>query len=65
MRETAWITVAAYDLAGREVARLFDGVLSTGTFPLTFYADGLPSGTYLIRATSKASAQSQKVTLLK
>ncbi|MEM1093566.1 MAG: choice-of-anchor B family protein [Bacteroidota bacterium] len=65
MRETAWITVAAYDLAGREVARLFDGVLSTGTFPLTFYADGLPSGTYLIRAVSDASAQSQKVTLLK
>ncbi|MEM6646258.1 MAG: choice-of-anchor B family protein [Bacteroidota bacterium] len=65
MRETAWITVAAYDLSGREVARLFDGVLSVGTFPLTFYADDLPSGTYLIRAASNASAQTQKVTLLK
>ncbi|GAB5520116.1 MAG: hypothetical protein RhofKO_23670 [Rhodothermales bacterium] len=65
MRETAWINVAAYDLSGREVGQLFDGVLSVGTFPLTFYADNLPSGTYLIRASSNGAAQTQKVTLLK
>lgn len=62
---TERVTVAVYDLLGRKVAMLHDGVLPTGAHTLSFDADGLKSGTYFIRATSRTTAQVRAVTLIK
>ena len=59
------VRVAAYDLLGREVALLHDGMLSAGDHALTFEARGLPSGPYLIKATGPSAVQTQIVTLAK
>ena len=59
------VRVAAYDLLGREVALLHDGMLSAGVHALTFEATGLPSGTYLVKAAGPSAVQTQIVTLAK
>lgn len=66
LAETQAVTVSVYDLLGRRVAQLHDGVLAGQTaHGFTFEASGLPSGTYLIQAQGARFQQSQLVTLLK
>ena len=65
LSEAQQVRVAAYDLLGREVALLHDGTLAVGRHTLTFQADRLPSGSYLIQATSATATQTQVVTLTK
>ena len=55
------VTVAAYDLLGREVARLHRGPLAAGTHRLVFDATGLPSGVYVVRAEGKSASWTQVV----
>lgn len=43
------VTLAVYDLLGKEVALLVDGIRSPGRYVVTWNAAGLPSGTYLCR----------------
>ncbi len=59
------VTVAAYDLLGREVAVLHRGPLAAGTHRLVFEASNLPSGVYLIRADGPTVSQAQAVTLVR
>lgn len=66
------VTLAVYDLAGREVARLADRVmLSAGTHVADFDASSLTSGTYLYRITARpanggtAYIRSRKMSLVK
>ncbi len=59
------VTVAAYDVLGREVAVLHRGPLAAGTHRLVFEASNLPSGIYLIRADSATVSQAQMVTLVR
>lgn len=59
------ITVAAYDVLGRRVATLHEGALPAGVHPFTFDASGLPSGTYVVRATGATGQQTRTVTLAK
>ena len=63
--EAQSITVVAYDLLGRYVALLHSGMLSAGEHSLRFEGGDLPSGSYLVRATSASSVQTQSVTLAK
>jgi hypothetical protein len=60
------VRLAAYDLLGREVARLFDARLpahSSRAFQLD--ATDLPSGTYVLRAVGETFTTSRTVTLLR
>ncbi len=59
------VKVAVYDVMGREVARLHDGLMAAGT-QRTFELDGarLASGVYLIRVTGEQFATTRRVTLL-
>lgn len=59
------VTLAVFDVLGREVDRLHEGILPSGTHTFTFNAATLTSGTYLIRAIGARSLQTQMVTLLK
>jgi hypothetical protein len=57
--------VFVYDMAGRKIATIVDGVLSPGTHTVSWNTDGRPSGVYLIfaRCTNQKPA-SAKITVL-
>ncbi|MEO1077722.1 MAG: T9SS type A sorting domain-containing protein, partial [Bacteroidota bacterium] len=63
----AVVRVAVYDVLGRQVALLQDGVLAAGRHDLNFDASRLASGVYLVRASigDGTIVQTQRVTLLK
>jgi len=44
---------------------LHDGALPAGVHTFTFDASGLPSGTYVVRATGATGQQTRTVTLAK
>ncbi|MEM8601582.1 MAG: cytochrome c peroxidase [Bacteroidota bacterium] len=56
-------TVTVYDMMGREVVRLADGLQPAGTQTLHWAADGLASGVYLVRLQSAEGVATRTVTL--
>jgi hypothetical protein len=64
--EAQAVTVAVYDVMGRTVATLHDGVLAGGTRH-TFEVDGraLASGVYLVRVAGEQFAETRRMTLLR
>ena len=58
------VIVVVYDMLGRRVAVLQDGPLPAGTHPLSMRADGLSSGTYVVRAAGEEASDTQLVTLM-
>jgi len=65
MHRAGQTRVELFDLLGRRVEVLFDGVLKSGSHTLTWQADHAASGVYLIRATTADGSASAKATLLK
>jgi hypothetical protein len=65
LAETGVATLKIYDLAGREVATLLDGVQAAGERQVTFQAGNLPSGTYFAVLRSEQGVASQKLLLVK
>ncbi|MFA7332175.1 MAG: T9SS type A sorting domain-containing protein [Candidatus Delongbacteria bacterium] len=65
LAETGPASLKVYDMGGREVATLFDGMLAAGTRSIQFQAGGLPSGVYIAVLQSAGGVQSQKLLLLK
>ena len=60
------VEVAVYDVVGRQVATLFEGMLEAQTTrSFLFEANSLPSGLYLIRVVGEHFITSQTITLLK
>jgi mannose/cellobiose epimerase-like protein (N-acyl-D-glucosamine 2-epimerase family) len=59
------VTVRVYDLLGREVASLVDGVQTAGTHTVTWNAAGLASGVYLYRLTAGGSSVTRTSIVLK
>jgi hypothetical protein len=59
-------TIMAYDISGRSVGVVFDGVLEAGMSSITWNASSLPSGAYILKlSTPDGSASMQKVMLMK
>ncbi len=59
-----YISLRVYNLLGQEVATLFEGIRTAGTYPVTFDAAGLPSGIYLYRLNSDHFNETRKMLLL-
>ncbi len=65
------VRLVIYDVLGREVARLTDGILDIGRHEVVFDASDLPSGMYLIRMTVQPENEgavrtfTQRITLLR
>jgi hypothetical protein len=57
--------LAVYDILGREVAVLVDGMMPAGSHSATFDGRTLSSGVYIVRLVTAAGVQSKTVTLLK
>jgi photosystem II stability/assembly factor-like uncharacterized protein len=58
-------TLAIYDVTGRMVERLVDGILHHGSHTLFFEGSGYASGVYFARLSAGSASRVQKLTLLK
>ncbi len=59
------IRIAVYDMLGREVAVLMDGVQPAGALSVTFSGESLAPGTYIYTACLDGQTESKTLTLLK
>lgn len=59
------VEIHVYDMLGRRVATLASGLHGAGEHRVTFEADNLPSGTYLVRMEAPGVSETRSVTLLK
>ena len=59
------VEIKVYDLAGKEVALLHSGFLSSGVHQFKFDATGLTSGIYLYQITTQLSSQTKKMIFAK
>ncbi len=59
------VRLSVFDMMGREVAMLVDGVMPAGEHSVQFEADNLPGGAYLYRLSLGTHVESRIMTLLK
>ncbi len=57
--------LSVFDLAGREVARLHEGLAAAGAHEIVWNAASQPSGVYLVRLEGASRAATKKVVLVK
>jgi hypothetical protein len=63
--EDIYVTLRVYDVLGREVAKLVDGVEAAGYKTATFDGSHLPSGVYFYRLTTSKYSSIKKMILAK
>ena len=61
------VNISLYDLMGREIATMFNGVLSSGSYTAQLNAQGLglSAGVYLIKIQTMNHVQTKQVMLIK
>jgi FtsP/CotA-like multicopper oxidase with cupredoxin domain len=59
------VTLKVYDLSGREVETLVDGIRSAGNYEISFDASQLASGVYLYKLQSGGHTLARKMTVLR
>jgi hypothetical protein len=59
------VTIKVFDILGNEIETLVNEVKPTGTYEITWYAEGLPSGVYVYRLQAGEYADVKKMVLLK
>ena len=65
VNSTQKVTLKVYDLLGREVATLVNEEKPAGTYELTWYAEGLPSGVYFYQLAAGNFIETKKMILIK
>ncbi|MDX1529966.1 MAG: T9SS type A sorting domain-containing protein [Rhodothermales bacterium] len=66
LAEAQDVTVEAFDLSGRRVAVLYEGASAAGARqPVVFETEGLPAGTYFVRATVGEASVERRVTVVR
>jgi hypothetical protein len=65
MPHAAVVTIAVYDLLGREVARLAGGLLQAGYHTAEWRADGVPSGIYFCRMNAGSFIAVRKMVVVR
>jgi hypothetical protein len=61
----ARVTLAVYDLLGRHVMTVFDGILEPGIHEMPVDGSGMASGTYIVRLVTPRGALSRTICLLR
>ncbi len=64
IRTSTTVQLDVYDLLGRRVATLVDGVQTAGTHEVVFDTSGLPSGVYILRLTVGDHIATTKVSVV-
>jgi len=59
------VRLEVFDILGRKVISLYEGILEPGTHQINWKADNFPSGTYFYRLNSDEGSQTRKMTLIK
>ncbi|MCB2199330.1 T9SS type A sorting domain-containing protein [bacterium] len=59
------MNVSVYDILGREVVQIFDGVQSKGTHRFTLDGDFMSSGVYIVQMHTDHGNEQQRVTLIR
>lgn len=59
------LCLKVFDVLGREVANLADGVYEAGKYEVNFDAGNLPSGVYFYNLTTSSNSISKKMLLVK
>jgi hypothetical protein len=65
LREQGPVTLAVYDLLGRQVAMLVNGTLQEGKHEIRFEANDLAGGTYFVQLVTPAGVQNHRIALVK
>lgn len=65
LAKEAYVTLRVYDMLGREVATLWDGMAPAGYRQTMFDARGLPSGSYFVRMTADGIVETKKMQLVR
>ncbi len=63
--DAGFVTLAVYDVSGRQVAELVDGWRGAGTHEVTFDASNLASGVYIYKLTAGNYTASCKMVLMR
>jgi hypothetical protein len=59
------VKLSVYDLTGRLIATLVDGMMPAGVTNINFSANGLASGVYIYRLETPSTSMTKRMTLLK
>ena len=59
------VTIYVYDALGRRVAALVEDVVAAGEHSVTFYADGLPPGVYVVALQFNSDRMTQRFTVVR
>jgi hypothetical protein len=65
LNKQAKVKLAVFDIIGRQVATLFDGITTVGQHEIIFDGSGLASGLYFCRLMVDGNTQTRKMILLK
>ena len=65
MPRAGYVSLKVFDVLGKEVATLFDGIRQPGNYEVTFDGNGLANGVYLYRMTAGNFVDTKKFILLK
>ena len=65
LNESGYVSVKVYNVMGQVVSTLVDGNMDAGYHTLTWNADNMPSGMYLVRVQAGSNVETQKLMLLK
>ncbi len=65
LAEPQAVTMDVYDLLGRRVAVLHEGLLAAGAHPFVWNAGSLPAGPYVVRVVGVAVRASRRVVLVR
>ena len=63
--EATYVRLTVFDVQGREVAVLREGLQAAGKHRATFNADGLPSGLYVYRLATEHHVATRAMLLVK
>ena len=63
--ERSFVTLKVYDMVGREVATLVNGIRDAGSHEVTFDASGCPSGIYFYRIATDKFVETKKLAVIK
>ena len=59
------VRLAVYDMTGKTVAVLLDGIQPQGRHTARFHLEGLPTGTYVYRLTAGTETLTRTMTLVR
>ncbi|NLA22085.1 MAG: T9SS type A sorting domain-containing protein [Candidatus Marinimicrobia bacterium] len=63
--KTSYLTIKVYDVMGREVATVFDGVQQAGNYTAILDGSNLTSGIYFYKMETNGFVETKKLVLLK